>query len=189
MKRLFIATPVQADHRFAEIIEMMKKNLSSSGEINWTKLHQIHFTLKFLGETKPQQIDPIIASIQTLAQNHHSFEFYATSIGIFGSSYQPKIIFAKLDPKEEFQKIFDDLKLMLEKIGIQYDRQNFVPHITLGRIKKMTDRNRLHQFVSDYSKTHFTKQHADRIILYESLLLPTGAEYRIEHESLFCKNS
>ncbi|MEG1555286.1 MAG: 2'-5' RNA ligase family protein, partial [Bacteroidales bacterium] len=56
---------------------------------------------------------------------------------------------------------------------------NFVPHITLGRIKKVDDKKHFWKLI-DTSKPDFTQVISiDEIILFQSKLTPSGPLYKV----------
>ena len=64
--------------------------------------------------------------------------------------------------------------------NLGFDSQNrFSPHITLGRIKFIKNKQLLNNLIDTYSDVLLQQITVSNIILYESILKPSGAEYRI----------
>ncbi|MFC2107671.1 RNA 2',3'-cyclic phosphodiesterase [Bacteroidota bacterium] len=176
MKRLFTAIKVKPTEEFLRIYFKMKKSLVQE-KIKWVNIENIHITLKFFGETPEEKIDEICYALEKSTFNHDPFILSLRDIGIFGSSYKPKLIWFGIDPSDELQKLAGDIKYELNEIGYESDRQNFVPHLTIGRIK-FIENKKFFQKVIDDNKSGFIQEIAvDEIILYESILHRTGAEY------------
>ena len=65
----------------------------------------------------------------------------------------------------------------LKKIGFEPDRQNLVPHLTLGRIKFLKDKLAFRKVVDDFRNISSGEIRVDSFILFESLLKREGPEY------------
>jgi len=64
------------------------------------------------------------------------------------------------------------------------DRQNFVPHLTLGRIREIKDKKYFQQLMGRFHEVEIQQQHVNGFNLYESQLLREGPAYTvIEHYS------
>jgi 2'-5' RNA ligase len=74
-------------------------------------------------------------------------------------------------------KLAEQLKAELEKEGFEYDRQNFVPHLTLGRIRNISDKELFQQVMDDFREAFFLEQKITNLYLYESVLTPAGPIY------------
>ncbi len=178
MKRLFAAIKVHPSEGFLSRYYSLKRNLKDE-KIRWVDPENIHITLKFFGETPEHHIPAINAALQQSAAGHAAFDLSITSTGIFGSSYQPKVIWFGIEPHEDIIRLSESILTELEKTGIERDRQNFVPHLTIARIKQLEDK-KYFQKVIDHNKEDFIqKEEVNEFHLFESMLKPGGAEYTV----------
>ena len=176
MKRLFAAIKVRPSEEFLRIYFRLIKSLSQD-KIKWVDIDNIHITLKFFGETDEERIDDICDALEKGIFRHDPFKLSLRDVGIFGSSYKPRVIWFGIDKSEELQKLAGDLKYELSEIGFEADRQNFVPHLTVGRIKYIENK-KYFQKVIDENKSGFIQEiPVEEIILFESILHKTGPEY------------
>lgn len=79
------------------------------------------------------------------------------------------------------QQLFDleeDTLSAFDKLGYHCDRQNFVPHITLGRIKELCEKQYFQKIVSGIEQKTYIRQDVDEIILFQSVLRPECAVYK-----------
>ena len=67
----------------------------------------------------------------------------------------------------------------LAAIGFESDRQNPVPHLTLGRIKFLKDKVIFNRITDKLKTISSPLIRAGEIILYESILRREGPEYLI----------
>ena len=74
MKRLFLAIPIKTtDNDFVPLLDGLKRQLAHEKRINWVKPSHIHLTLKFIGDTHPDEIPKIIDEIGEMVKRHKSF--------------------------------------------------------------------------------------------------------------------
>ncbi len=180
MKRLFIAIKVNPTSDFLDLFDELKKGLNHE-KIKWVKPDNLHLTLKFFGETPTDKIDSIITSVSRAIEADTHFELSLENIGIFGSRYQPKVIWAGFNNSVILSDIVNEIHHQLKTIGYLQDRQNFIPHLTLARIKQLKDKELFQEIIADYHKAYFQKVAVKKLYLYESILKKTGAIYKIIH--------
>lgn len=181
MKRLFTAIKVNPEIPFLELISRLQQALYRD-RIKWVDTGNIHITLKFLGETPEEELDDIVAAVETSVEGRSPFELSLKDIGIFGSSYNPRVIWCGIEPHPEMQKLASKHFLELEKAGYPTDRQNFVPHLTLGRIKSISNKKYFQDVMKKYQPGFIQKIPVRSVILFESILKREGPEYRVMKE-------
>jgi 2'-5' RNA ligase len=178
MKRLFAAIKINPDENFLHLFEELKNALKHE-KIKWVEPYNLHLTLRFFGETEEENIPSIIAALQTGASKHNPFNSQIEEIGIFGSSYNPKVIWAGIAAPKPFSDLKISLYNELEKIGYFEDRQNFVPHLTLGRINYLKDKDLFQDIISGFKDEYFQEISIKGFYLFESKLTKTGPIYTI----------
>ena len=62
--------------------------------------------------------------------------------------------------------------------GFHAEQKTFRPHVTLGRIKKVEDKNRFYTLLDEMPIREFQKIKVKEIILFQSILKHDGPEYR-----------
>ena len=180
MKRLFLAIPIKTnDNGFIPRLDGLRRQLAHEKRINWVKPDNIHLTLKFIGSTPNEDIPKIIDAVGDMLKNHKSFTMDFNRTGIFGSRYAPRVLWLGMQntPQELYDLEEDTLKAF-DNIGYLRDRQNFVPHITLGRIKELCEKQYFQKIVSGIEQKSYIKQEVNEIILFQSILRPEGAVYK-----------
>ena len=180
MKRLFLAIPIKTnDNGFIPLLDGLRRQLAHEKRINWVKPDNIHLTLKFIGSTPNEDIPKIIDAVGDMLKNHKSFTMDFNRTGIFGSRYAPRVLWLGMQntPQELYDLEEDTLKAF-DNIGYLRDRQNFVPHITLGRIKELCEKQYFQKIVSGIEQKSYIKQEVNEIILFQSFLRPEGAVYK-----------
>ena len=178
MKRLFAAIKIHPTEAFTSRYISLKKSLKDE-KIKWVDLENIHITLKFFGESPEHHIPAIILALKEACMGMSPFELSLADTGIFGSSYKPRIIWFGIEPSNELIILFKNIFRELENIGIENDRQNFVPHLTVGRIKSLDNKKFFQQVIDKNCEGHIQKEEVNKFHLFESILSPQGPTYNI----------
>ena len=181
-KRLFIGIPVY--HAVQPILKNLRCTIQHNPkQIRWVPLNNIHITLYFLGDISSDQIPKLIQSIEknlTL----HNFNISFENTGIFYSKGLSKVLWIGLEfGKKNLTKLNKQLeKAILSSVG-NIKTVNFIPHVTVGRIKEKSAKIDVLPFLKYvYSPIEFS---VNSVILYHSQLSVNGAEYKqIEKISL-----
>jgi 2'-5' RNA ligase len=181
MKRLFAAVKVEPDEKMLDIYDQLRDGLLHE-KIKWVEPHNIHLTLKFFGETPENKIDDICDVLDEIAEKHAPYEFNLKDIGIFGSSYNPRVIWFGIQDGTKTERLANGVLDAVEEIGWERDRQNFRPHVTVGRIKFIKDKRFFQQTISKFKNIALQKVPVDSFYLIESKLRPQGPVYDIVEE-------
>jgi 2'-5' RNA ligase len=176
MQRLFCAIKIVPDKEFLRQFKEIQGQLQYE-RIKWVEEFNIHVTLKFFGETEQDRIPGIIRVLEQVAAETNVFSFSLQGLGIFGSSYDPRVIWVGIEPYAGITSIMQVLRDKLNVIGIKPDRQNLVPHLTLGRIKGIKDKKMFQQIVDQNKEISSEEIRAEQIILFESILKKEGPVY------------
>ncbi|MBU2652348.1 MAG: RNA 2',3'-cyclic phosphodiesterase [Bacteroidetes bacterium] len=178
MMRLFTAIKVQPGIRFLELLSKLQQSLHYD-RIKWVETGNIHITLRFFGETPEIELKKIIPALERSVTGHKPFEITLKDIGIFGSSYNPRVIWCGIEHSLPLQALAKSHFLELEKAAFPGDRQNFVPHLTLGRIKSIGNKNHFQDVIRSHQPGVIQQVPVKEIILFESILRREGPEYRV----------
>jgi 2'-5' RNA ligase len=176
MKRLFIAIKVTPDEGFLIGFRELKRDLRHE-RIKWVEENNIHITLKFLGETDEKLVPAIAATLRNTAGDFARFSFSLTGTGIFGSRYDPRVVWCGIEPYKQLQDLMKRIHQDMGLHGFEPDRQNLVPHLTLGRIKFLQDKQLFQSVLEAHRDIQSDPVHAKEFILYESILKKEGPVY------------
>ena len=111
-------------------VKHQKKNL------RWVITGQIHLTLKFLGFAPPDVIDELNSIIAKVISRYTKIDLTITGTGCFPVPTRPRVLWLGMTGQTStLISLVSDLNIALEPLGFPVEKQNFVPHITLARIK------------------------------------------------------
>jgi 2'-5' RNA ligase len=137
------------------------------------ELHNMHFTVQFLGEVSEEMIRKISDVLSSLEFSPFLINFMG--IGVFPKPNFPRVIWIGANEGvNELEKLAEMIRTKLSHLGFRPDKK-FKPHITIFRVKnKIEDiSNKLEKF-SSYS---FGKQLICEIKFKKSELTPNGPIY------------
>lgn len=176
MKRLFAAIKIHPSPRYISLFNELRSALSYE-RIKWVEPENMHLTLKFFGETDEAKILAICRALETAVVPSKPFTLKVSNTGIFGSRYDPKVLWFGIEKQDELENMARNIFTELAKCGWEADRQNFVPHLTIGRIKELKDKPLFQKIVSKYKTIEIQEENVTEIILYESILRREGPLY------------
>ncbi len=178
MRRLFIAIQIEPDPELIKLVETLKSKLRHD-RITWINTNNLHLTLKFIGETNEEFVEAITIAMQKAASTINPFEIRFDKLGLFGSSYDPRVIWiGSIQLNEAVNRLGENVLNELNSIGFKRDRQNFVSHLTIGRIKELSDKSYFQDVIKSQPQIIFQTSLVKKIILFESILRREGPIYK-----------
>lgn len=177
-KRLFIAIKINPTEELLRRIYFFKSNLKHES-INWIRDDHYHLTLKFLGKVPVDRIEQMSEEIRGLTVKTEKFMIRLTKLGVFGTNYKPRVLWIGINEQEKIMKLHHEIETGLNRIGFVNNGQNFVPHISLARLRKLADKAFFQSLISKFDLEIIHEQMLEEIILFESILGPKGAEYNV----------
>jgi len=133
--RLFIAAllPQEIQRLLSIYMSTLKQAVDS---VKWEKPEKLHVTLKFLGNVDQSRIEEISSLLARNTQNCASFQLSTTLFGAFPNLRNPKVLYAGLSQNKVMAEFQSTIEGSLSELGFENDNRKFMPHITLGRVKK-----------------------------------------------------
>lgn len=132
--RLFIA--IELPEEVKEELIRLQNEFSGLGKINFVRA--FHLTLKFLGEVPDEKVSKIKERLKGIS--FEPFKVKLSNVGAFPNENYIRVIWVGLESEKinELQKKIDDcLEGLFEK------EKRFSAHVTLGRVKLISDKQKL----------------------------------------------
>ncbi len=176
MIRAFFAISLPPE--FKEEIARLQGLLKSTGaDIKWVRPESVHLTLKFLGQTAEDIIDPLTLAAAEKAARVPALSLVLNNTGVFPNSKRPRVAWLGLGGDlDNVLKIQRGIDKAAAGFGFDREKRKFKPHLTLGRIKPgrvggdfMAELDRLAPKPLEFTATEVT--------LFKSDLKPGGAIY------------
>jgi len=176
--RTFIS--VTLPKKIVSLSEMLQTTvISKKANIKWVYPGNIHLTLKFLGHTPFEAADEINEALEKMVVNHSGMELNINETGCFPKIERPRVLWLGVGGQvSQLQDFVADLNNKLEKLGFPLDENEYIPHITLARIKyPPKDTPDISNFINtSYEPIKFN---INRIRFMSSELFPNGPIYSI----------
>ncbi len=151
--------------------------------VRWTKKHNIHITLFFIGYLIDEEIVEVCKAVKEVASRHSSFSVDLDRI-CYGPAGKmpPRMIWAKGEKSSEFAFLRNDLNKSLASYS-KHEKKEFFPHITLGRIKAFEWRRIEPEERPEIEKDINLSIEVNSIEVMESVLKREGPEYAVLESS------
>jgi 2'-5' RNA ligase len=180
--RAFIAIDLEPEIK--ESLRSLVRDLRATrADIRWVSGEGMHLTLKFLGPIDETQALAVQEILKDVAAHHHAFPLRVQGTGAFPGETSPRVLWVGFADEPELLALQDDLDTALEAEGFERENRAFTPHLTLGRVKGP---GRIAQAMDELLKRReeaFGAMTVRKVALFESLLHPEGAEYRVVFEA------
>ena len=180
MKRVFLAVSFRGNPFISGYIEEIQSKLTAQ-KIKWVEPENLHITLKFFGPSSAQQILTIKNTLDNCLKNEPKRLLRFNHLGVFGSRYQPRVLWMGLEDERPLKDLERQIRASLIAAGFTYDRQNFVPHLTLARIKHLDSKKYFQSVVDQYRAFDSGPVNVDTVYLYQSILQKSGPVYKVLH--------
>ncbi|HKP46877.1 MAG TPA: RNA 2',3'-cyclic phosphodiesterase [Pyrinomonadaceae bacterium] len=143
--RVFCAIELPAVVREA-IADFSSKLRGSIPDVraSWIRAHNIHLTLKFLGNISPARVSTLSTAAERTVNRSSSFEIHVEGTGSFPPHGAPRVLWIGLSDSDDqlrrMQKILDEECC---KVGFEKDSRVFNPHLTIARVRSREGASKL----------------------------------------------
>ena len=177
--RTFVAVDVTeaVRERAAQLIEELR---SCGGDIKWVEPHNMHLTLKFLGDVPETEVNSVCRAVVQAAADLPPFSISVQGVGAFPHVGRPRTVWIGVEEgAEQLGSLQRAVDRALKPLGYPKERRPFHAHLTLGRIRRggpesrtLSDRLREQQaFLAGHSQIK-------EVVVYASYLDRSGPSYQ-----------
>jgi len=171
--RLF--TAVRIPEHLVPVIAELEAQLPSNG-LKLVRPEIAHITLRFIGEVAEEKVPPIVDALRSVRM--HRFDALLRGMGAFPSPRRARVVW--MGCEGEFASLFKKVEDALCSTGMNRERKQYHPHLTLARVKRLTreDGTRLEEVISRHKSTQFGGFEVGEFVLFESTLRKEGPTYQ-----------
>lgn len=177
LKRLFVG--ISVPHNISTQLFEMSRKLKKSADIKdlavmWTPKENWHLTILFLGDTSIGKAVELQALLKDFFADEQPFEISIRKLGAFPDVRGARYIWAGVAKSHSLLNLRQKLAIALEPWALKPDEHEFVPHITLGRLrnhKNITD------LLSPWIRSDFGKFQVCEATLFESQQVGPHSRY------------
>jgi 2'-5' RNA ligase len=174
--RVFAALPIPT-----QICDAVEDLMDQVPGAKWRPRGNLHITLAFYGEL----IEPVIADLDTELGRIHAPELTLelSGTGHFGSN-PPTSIWLGVEPNKALTQLAKACRTAGKACGIEMERRNYLPHLTLAYLPSGIDLVRVQRFEQRHGLFRSEPFKIDRFHLYASRPRKPGQPnaYTIETE-------
>ncbi|GKZ15136.1 RNA 2',3'-cyclic phosphodiesterase [Haladaptatus sp. T7] len=135
--RLFVSIDLPDD--LAESVDGVQDRFRDADGLSFTDPRQAHVTLSFLGEVDDDRVPVVEDALESAVDDDIDFgpfEAEVCGLGVFPSLEYIRVVWVGVgDGAEEMVLLNDAVESRLYDLGFAPDDDEFVPHITIARMK------------------------------------------------------
>ena len=166
--RLFIAAELPAWIK-AEMVSAQAQLQRANLPVSWVAPEAMHLTLRFLGETSAALIPNLERAMRDGLAPHSPMKLRLHGVSAFPNDHRPTVVWAGVGGAVAMlEHAQDGIEAALGSLGIAPEPKPFRPHLTLGRLRRIADREQ--QRLGDAIR---------------ALPPPAPLEWAVEHAVLF----
>jgi 2'-5' RNA ligase len=143
----------------------------------WESEDKLHVTLKFIGDVDggtARRVEEALRGIEI-----PRFELGLRGVGVFPPRGRPRILWAGIEDSDDLLRLHALIERELESVGIERERRNYHPHVTLARLRNSPEK-RVAGFVTQHALLSTPAFPVEAFQLYSSVLNPKGSRYKVE---------
>ena len=150
------------------------------GLIRWVPAHNVHLTLKFLGDVSPSSLDLIKQMMVTEASQFSVFDVHVEGLGCYPNLRRPRVLWVGLKAPPELASLQRAIEMAAARLGYESEERDFSPHLTIGRVRQNASSGDVHKIRSALEGCQIGmlgSSRVDAIHLFKSELHPEGSIY------------
>ncbi len=176
--RTFLALELPEEVK-KEILEIQRRLVIKDAKIRWVSKENTHLTLKFLGGVEENLMPEIYETIDRATKSFNSFHLNLSNAGLFPDRGRPKIIWAGIRGQtSDLESLAENCDAAMHRIGFERENRKFKPHVTIARIKSLSDAEDLSRRLNDLEVDPIEFE-AAKINIIKSDLTSSGAVYTL----------
>lgn len=175
--RTFIAIELPDEIR-GTLAKLQDKLKQSQADVKWVEPHNIHLTLKFLGEINQEQLDNITRVLGQVCLSKKCFRMRLSAVGAFPKMDFPRVIWVGVEKgASETSEIAAQLEEGISILGIPKEKRPFSSHITIGRVRSYLNKDKLVNGLKKMEPLEGKEFAVTKLTLFKSTLTPIGPAY------------
>jgi RNA 2',3'-cyclic 3'-phosphodiesterase len=184
--RVFCAVelPNEVRAELQDHIERLRRQVPEVAA-SWSRVENIHLTLKFFGNVAVGQVATISAAALQTVKEFSAFEIEVGGTGVFPRRSRPQVLWIGInDPSGKLSSLQQKFENDCAAAGFRKEDRAYRPHLTIARIRNPDGARRL-------AETHLNMQFnsipltLNELVIFRSQLSSKGSNYTaLSHHSL-----
>lgn len=151
-----------------------------NGLVRWVPAHNVHLTLKFLGDVSSSSLDLIKQMMVSEASQFPAFDVQVEGLGCYPNIRRPRVLWVGLKAPSELASLQRAIEVAAARLGYESEERDFSPHLTIGRVRQNASSGDVHKIrtaVESCKIGSLGTAHIDAVQLFKSELRPEGSIY------------
>lgn len=181
MIRTFIAVEVASEAR-EKAAELMETLRTCGARISWTKPHNLHLTLKFLGDTPEARLVDVGQAVASAAAESPVFSLQLIGAGAFPDPRRPQTLWIGVEQgREAACRLAATIDESLHRQGFPREKRGFQPHLTIGRVRggSANEKRHLGKLLVEHERWDCGVCEVREVLVMSSELSPAGPTYGV----------
>ncbi|MFM8531502.1 MAG: RNA 2',3'-cyclic phosphodiesterase [Ilumatobacteraceae bacterium] len=133
--RIFLAVPLPPE-TIAAASALIDDLRPLGWPVRWVDPAGMHLTLHFLGEQPRERVELLRLGLPAVVESHTAFDLRTANLGCFPSIRHPRVLWLGLyGPVHRLETLQAGIATALAEWEWDLPREEFHPHITLGRVR------------------------------------------------------
>ena len=173
--RLFFAVPTSSAVRDA-LGAWARETRRRADGWRWVDPSLVHLTLRFLGDTEPALVAPLVDSAREVVARMPRHAVQVRGWGVFPDPSRPRVLWAGFTGElEHLARLAEALESEARALGFAPEDRGFRAHLTLARAVR--DARPRPPGTPDGERPDFGLLPVEELVLYRSHLGPAGPTY------------
>src|SRR5690349_5628669 len=178
--RVFCAVelPDEVRARLQEHIARLRKEVPDAAA-SWSRVENIHLTLKFFGSVEVKRIEKISAAAERAVKEFSTFQIDVGGTGVFPRPSRPQVLWVGVvDPSGQLSALQEKFEDECAAAGFPKEDRAYKPHLTIARLRKPEGgRNLAEAHLSMRFET--IGVNLRELVVFRSELSPKGSKYTV----------
>lgn len=176
LTRTFVAVEFDNPQVVSRAQEVQRKLMELGLAMKPVEPQNLHITLWFFGEIDSGKLKLVLENAGQV--KFKPFKVEVKGVGYFPGGRRINVVWLGIDdPTNGLKNILDQLLDKLVKLGFRYDDRGFTPHLTIGRVKYVRNKEAVLGQLTRFKDMYFGEQHIDRFKVKKSTLTRKGPIY------------
>jgi 2'-5' RNA ligase len=174
--RAFLSIDIEDKTLLSHISQIQKRLDLQSAKMKIVEIDNIHFTLRFFGDTPLAKLDQIQNCLQQIEVT--PFEIRIIGVGSFPNRRRPRVIWVGVtDNSQRIVRLKNEIDEKLSEVGYRPENEKFTPHATIARVRSVINPSQLVHNLEELSEELVGNMIVSSINMKRSTLTSSGAVY------------
>ncbi len=174
--RAFLSIDIEERALLSRILQIQQKLNPQGAKMKLVEPDNIHFTIRFFGDTPIARIDQIQDCLKQIKIT--PFEINIVGVGAFPNRRKPRVIWIGVTDNSQ---LIVDLKSRVDNLliesGYQAEKEKFTPHATIARVRTIKDSSQIVRNLEELASESVGIMTVESISMKKSTLTSSGPIY------------